>query len=275
MFGNSLFNKSTAPLAGSLTMGQGNQQQQTVPGTKIDLSNVRPTTRFADLHDELKKELENIDDFIRNQENLCTQCEAMMPAHSSNLSTIPPDVDLINSKLETVELALENDSRVIEQAKELEKGDRKDLERCMRVIENLRLPSQFHYVGSSSSYGRSRAAAQSPGEEEGYDVDLVSYFDREAAAMQETLEMYNGHLAEIEQHLRVVEASTMQQGQAMMAQRGAGSEDTVRELADTLRGFEDGILGAAGLVGACREGVNELVLGKAGGDRGFSRSGRY
>jgi nucleoporin p58/p45 len=39
-----------------------------------------------------------------------------------------------------------------------------------------------------------------------------------------------------------------------------------------LRGFEASILGVAGAVGECREGVNELVLGKFGGGAG---AGRY
>lgn len=77
-------------------------------------------------------------------------------------------------------------------------------------------------------------------------------------------------MAEIEAHLRVVEGSTIQQAQHLAAQRTGGragsNEDTVRELAETLRGFEGGILGAAGLVGSCRQGVEELVQGKFGGE---------
>ena len=68
-FGSSLLNPlgaSTAkPLAGSLTLGQGSaSQNNTQPGVKIDLSNLRPTTRFSDLHDDLKKQIETIDSFI-------------------------------------------------------------------------------------------------------------------------------------------------------------------------------------------------------------------
>jgi nucleoporin p58/p45 len=45
----------------------------------------------------------------------------------------------------------------------------------------------------------------------------------------------------------------------------------VRQLADTLRGFEASILAAAGKVGACRENVNELVLGKLAGSQSARR----
>jgi len=260
---------TTVPLAGSLTMGQGNiqnTQQNTVPGTKIDATNLRPTTRFADLHDDLKKQIQVMDAFIRQQEAFCAQCEAMVPVHATNLDTVAPDVDLITSRVETVELALENDSRGIEGVKALVKREAADLMRCARVIENQALPSAYHY-GPPGSRNRSSTSGEDDGS---YDVDLTGYFTKQAKTMQSTLDTYTSHLAEIESHLRVIEGGTIHQAQLLAAQRaggrGATSQDTVRELADTLRGFENGILGAAGLVGSCREGVNDLILGKVTGD---------
>ncbi|GAB7355925.1 hypothetical protein MBLNU459_g6567t1 [Dothideomycetes sp. NU459] len=272
LFGSSLLNpngSTTIPLAGSLTMGQGNTSQNTVPGTKIDVSNIRPTTRFSDLHDDLKKQMENMDTFIRLQESYCSQCEALVPMHATNVDSIPPDVDLITGKIETVELALENDSRAIESAKSLVKREAVDLMRCARVIENLALPPAYHYGPTVANASRNRSTTS--GTDDGsYDVDLTGYFVRQADTMQKTLDTYTSHLAEIENHLRVIESSTIQQAQLLAAQRAGGrggnGQDTVRELADTLRGFENGILGAASLVGSCREGVNELILGKVGGD---------
>jgi len=69
LLGASLFNNSVsipvAPLAGSLTMGQQNiNAANTIPGVRIDISNLRPTTRFSDLHDELKNQIEAVDTFI-------------------------------------------------------------------------------------------------------------------------------------------------------------------------------------------------------------------
>ncbi|KAG9552766.1 hypothetical protein KCU77_g16040, partial [Aureobasidium melanogenum] len=263
-FGSSLLNplgNSTArPMAGSLTMGQGNTQPTTQPGVKIDMSNLRPTTRFSDLHDDLKKQIEQIDAFIRQQESFATQCESMIGRHATDVESIKPDVDLIQNKIETVELALENDGAAIENAKELVQRDAGDLIRVARMAENLQLPQQYHYGRSS----------RPPTADDEYDIDLVGYFSKQAEVMQKTLDTYTSHLAEIEAHLRVVEGSTVQQAHQLAAQRAGGragnSADNVRELAETLRGFESGILGAAGLVGSCREGVNELILGKIGGD---------
>ncbi|KAI5269982.1 hypothetical protein E4T47_06630 [Aureobasidium subglaciale] len=261
---NPLGNSTTRPLAGTLTMGQNNNQNNTQnntqPGVKIDMSNLRPTTRFSDLHDDLKKSIESIDAFIRQQESFATQCEGMIGRHAADVESIKPDVDLIQNKIETVELALENDGAAIENAKELVQRDASDLIRVARMAENLQLPQQYHY-------GRSSRPSSTDDE---YDIDLVGYFSKQAEVMQKTLDTYTSHLAEIEAHLRVVEGSTVHQAHQLAAQRAGGragnSADNVRELAETLRGFESGILGAAGLVGSCREGVNELILGKISKD---------
>jgi len=246
-------------------MGQGQPQQQTVLGTKIDLSNIRPTTRFSDLHDDIKKSIEQIDNFIKGQEAFASQCEALIPNHLSNVDSVTPDVELISGKVETVELSLENDSREIKAAKDLVNGDAKDLTRCVRVIENLALPSQYHYGPSAPSGSRSQIG------NEDYDVDLVGYFTRQAESMQKTLDTFTSNLSEIESHLRVIESNTVQQSQQVAAQRAGavGGNAAVRELADTLRGFENGILNAAGYVGSCREGVNELIVGRMDGRRRY------
>ena len=108
--------------------------------------------------------------------------------------------------------------------------------------------------------------------DETYDTDLINnYFLPMAAELQKNMDAYASNLGEIEQHMRVIEGSTVQRAQEL-AQRRSGmggsqratSEDTVRELASTLRGFEESILGVAGIVGECREGVTQLALGRLG-----------
>ena len=240
-------------------MGQGNTGSNTQPGVKIDISNIRPTTRFSDLHEDIKAKIEEIDKFIRQQESYASQCEALLPSHSNNIATIPPDVSVIEGKAETVELGLENDGRLISAAKETLKTDVKDLTRCVRVIENQSLPSRFHYGPSGISSATSALA------DEDYDVDLPAYFSRHADSMASTRETFAANLAEIEAHLSVVERRTA----ALIGEVGrdrasglASGNDSVRELADTLRGFEGGILDAARKVGGCREGVEDLIVGR-------------
>ncbi|KAG8628169.1 hypothetical protein KVT40_004042 [Elsinoe batatas] len=257
----SLFNAPLpAPLAGSLTMGQPTSVPSTTqPGVKIDITSLRPTTRFSDLHDDLKKQIETLDSFIKLQESYAAQCEALLPSHGQNIASLGPDVQLIESKLDTVELGLENDSADVQAAKQSLEGDKADFFRVVRVIENLQLPSRFHYGPSLGGGRQGQGTSGSGGSDEEYDVDLLGYFSREVGGMDKVAGSYAGALGEVEAHLGVVERSVLE------AARGGGDgQGTVAELAQTLRGFEKGILDAAGRVGEVREGVGRLVLGRSG-----------
>lgn len=264
-------------VTGRLTMGQGQggaPQPTTTPATKLDWSNVRNTTRFNDLTDEAKQDIEKIDKLISEQEQFCKQIEAFLPNHQSKLATLGPDVELISEKLEEVDRSLAMDAQGVQQDKDITEKDEIDIARCIRIIDNLRMPAQYIYHPAANS-GRQ---PQPPAWDETYDVDLVgNYFQPLTQDMARLLDTYSGNLAEIENHMGTIEQSAVAQAQQLGAQRsGLGGQrdvgaDSVRQLADTLRGFEASILAAAGKVGGCREGVNELVLGKVGGSQGARR----
>ncbi|KAI9723953.1 MAG: hypothetical protein M1812_000671 [Candelaria pacifica] len=255
-------------LGGSLSLGQ-STQQQTVPGVRIDLANLRGTTRFGDLHEELQKEIEKIDDFIQSQISLKEQADSLMPSLEQKLSYVPNDVDFVSKKLDTMHNALENDAEAIDHVRKIVKKDAADAKLSFRSIDNLKLPQQYHYAGlwnAPPSVFRSNGPTL-PGEEAEQEgsTDIVSYFSTQAEAMSKTLNTYKQNVREIESHLLGVEASTMQQIQQLMFTRGkdgngSNREDQVRELVAVLRDFESGILGVAGKVGGVREGVQELEL---------------
>lgn len=264
-------------VTGRLTMGQGQggaPQPTATPATKLDWSNVRNTTRFNDLTDEAKQDIEKIDKLISEQEQFCKQIEAFLPNHGSKLETLGPDVDLITEKLEEVDRSLAIDAQGVQQDKDITEKDEIDIARCIRIVDNLRMPSQYVYHPAANS-GRQ---PQPPAWDETYDVDLVgNYFQPLIQDMARLLATYSGNMSEIENHMGTIEQSAVAQAQQLGAQRsGLGGQrdvgaDSVRQLADTLRGFEASILAAAGKVGSCREGVNELLLGKVGGSQAARR----
>lgn len=285
---------TTSTPFGRLSMGQGasnnatnnsttNNNTNTVGAAKIDLDNLRPTTRFEDCVDQVKQEMETIDKMIQEQEKFAKEIEAFLPKHGEDVASIAPDVLFITDKAEDVEQALANDAQGVDaQRKNVEK-DRKDVERCQRIVTNLSLPQGYQYSGMGASsygsmYGQQRpqppaSSTRDNREESGsYDTDLIgNYFVPLAAELQKTMDAYANNLSEIESHMRVIESSAVVQAQ-QLAQRKAGvgggqqngGDATVRELADILRGFEESILGVASVVGECRDGVNELVLGRVG-----------
>ena len=272
LLGVSRYNQSQYQpfVTGRLTMGQGQggaPQPTAKPATKLDWSNVRNTTRFNDLTDEAKRDIEQIDALIAKQEDYCKSIEAFLPNHQTLLQTLGPDVRIITEKLEEVDRSLAVDAQGVQQDKDITEKDEVDIDRCIRIVDNLRMPAQYIYHPAANS-GRQ---PQAPAWDESYDVDLVgNFFQPLTQDMARLLATYSGNLAEIENHMGTIEQSAVAQAQQLGAQRsGLGGQrdvgaDSVRQLADTLRGFEASILTAAGRVGECREGVNELVLGKLG-----------
>ncbi|KAM0717089.1 hypothetical protein Q7P37_006941 [Cladosporium fusiforme] len=279
LLGASRYNQSQYQpfVTGRLTMGQGGgaaPQPTATPATKLDWSNVRNTTRFNDLTDEAKQDIEKIDKMISEQEDLCKQIEAFLPNHQQSIETLSPDVQLITEKLDEVDRSLAIDAQGVQQDKNITEKDEIDIARCIRIVDNLRMPSQYVYHPAANS-GRQ---PQPPAWDDTYDVDLVgNYFQPMTHDMAKLLATYSGNLAEIESHMGTIEQTAVAHAQQLHAQRSGASghrdvsADSVRQLADTLRGFEASILAAAGKVGGCREGVNELALGRFGSSQASRR----
>jgi nucleoporin p58/p45 len=280
LLGVSRYNQSQYQpfVTGRLTMGQGQggaPQPTAKPATKLDWSNVRNTTRFNDLTDEAKRDIEQIDALIAKQEEYCKSIEAFLPNHQTLLQTLGPDVRVITEKLDEVDQSLAVDAQGVQQDKNITEKDEIDIDRCIRIVDNLRMPAQYIYHPAANS-GRQ---PQAPAWDETYDVDLVgNYFQPLTQDMARLLATYSGNLTEIENHMGTIEQSAVAQAHQLNAQRsGLGGQrdvgaDSVRQLADTLRGFEASILAAAGRVGECREGVNELVLGRLGASQASRRA---
>ena len=245
-------------------------QQQTVPGVKLSINELRGTTRFNDLHEDLQKSIEYVDNFILQQIHRHGDLfEANQKINEMSLE-IGPDVEYCAKTLDTVEDALENDAESIAFARNLVKSDAANAKLSFRVIQNLKQPSQFHqtdlWTTSTTSHFSSGPSFADESAEEGASRNLVDYFSKQADEMSKTLETYKRNITEVETYLRSVESNTMQQMQQMMFSRTPdgiekSAEDQVRELAAVLRDFEAGIMGVAAKVGATREQVQEVMLG--------------
>ena len=265
--GGSLLGRSTA--------------QQTIPGVKIDVSQMRGTTRFSDLHEELQKQVEQVDNFIQQQISYSAQCSALLPAHEQSLTYIPNDAEYVAHKLDTTELSLGNDSVAIAKLKDLVKDDTNDAKLSFRAIDNLKLPQQFHYSGmmwsgfngqpTRSAMDNATTTATDASDDVPSAADLLSYFSRRADAFSQKVAEYERNTREIETHLRTVETTAVAQTEAVMAQaqranvstdgRSSSLDDELRGLAAVLADFERGILSVASKVGSAREHVVELVMG--------------
>lgn len=245
---------------------------------KIDLSNIRGTTRFNDLHDDVQKQIEALDNFITQQIQFKEQCDALMPSHGESLSTIPNDVSFVQSKLETTELALDNDTAAIDAMKAVIRKDADNARLSFRAVENLKLPQQFHYSGMWQTNASSPSGTSGSSDNGSGPVDLVSFVSSTADEFSKALAKYQGHVAEIEAHLGTLEANVVFQSQQLMFGRGRdggvrGRDEQIRELGAVLREFDDGIMKVARRVGQVKEealGVVEAGATENGGGR-FAR----
>ncbi|KAL9104558.1 MAG: hypothetical protein Q9163_000532 [Psora crenata] len=261
--------QSRAPVSiFSSSIGQQNQQQQTVPGVRISVNELRHTTRFNDLHEELQKAIEFVDAFILNKTQWQEQCEAANRTMEEICEQMPPDVEHCSRNLNTVQQALENDAQSIAFAKDLVKADAADAKLSFKVINNLKLPQQFHHTSLWSTVPAPQQTGVSFPDESSEGCtsrNLVEFFSKQASVMFKTLDSYKHTVAEVEAYLKGVEVNALQQMQQLTHARHQDgrektAEDQVRELAAVLREFENGILEVALKVGGARDSVQGAIL---------------
>ncbi|KAK3112787.1 hypothetical protein LTR53_010584, partial [Teratosphaeriaceae sp. CCFEE 6253] len=298
------------PFAGRLTLGQQSAQPSAPPqgAVKLHAHDLRSTTRFADCVPEVQSQFETVDAMISRQERFCREIQALLGTHEADLLCLAPSVGVVRGKAEEVEAVLAGAAMAVDRAKREGRGDERDFGRARRVGEVLLLPAQGYRgpgLGGSATtnlYGRPLPVAVAGGGgaangagsgglgEDDYDTDLIgNYFLPLTKTLHSTLDTYTAQLGHIEAHLRVVEDAAVAQAQKLARRRagvsgGGGSgrrggpDETVRELAETLAGFEGSLVGVAGVVGECRVGVEGLVLGRlgeriaGGGGRGGGRA---
>ena len=229
----------------------------------MDWTNIKSITRYNDLHEDIQKTLDHIDNVISLQIRHKNECEAMMPRHEEQLSNVPSDVEYCTRKLKGMQDIMEDDAEAVDILRDQIKKDAEHAKLSFRAIDNLKLPPQYHNSGHWPSKG-SGGDNRSQGTGASDARDIVGYFSESADELTSKLAKYQKNIAEIELHLRGVEASTAQQIHTYISRRNgaAGAQsDEIQELAESLQDFERGILNVAGKVGSTRESVQSLQLG--------------
>lgn len=289
--------KPTLSLFGNQGAGTQQPQQQTtatgsvVPGVKVDLSNLLPTTKYESCADEIRSEIEKFDNFILNQINMCNEVANLLPNIENEAALVPHDVDFVQGKLDTMQHALENDAADIEQLRKLVSRDAAEAQVAFRAIDTLQLPMQYQSaagVGWWSAQNQSLSDRQSlrstrkntlalpDGVEgdpsnsstvNGVPANLVDYFSQRSDEMGTVLGRYKGNLKEIEDHLHGVEVTLNRQIGEFVSSRnrdgtGAATPDAaLRDLAIVLGDVENGIIGVANRLGTVTEQAQEVILG--------------
>lgn len=274
-----------APSIFTNSIGQLSQQQQTVPGVRISVNELRPTTRFNDLHEELQRVIENIDNFILEQMEFKGQCEHAISGDDGvekTFAPVPGEVQYAQTTLDAVQQALENDAQAIAHIRDLNKADQSDAKLSFRAVSTLRMPQQFQHSSLRQTASASHITAPSLIDDDADSAasSLVSYFSNQTNEMSNTMESFKGRLSEVEAYLSGMEVSMMDQMQQLIFLRSQDGgqksvEDQVKELAAVLKEMQSGIGGVAGKLSSTRETVQEVVLGEDSNRIAARRTRRY
>ncbi|KAI4181446.1 MAG: hypothetical protein L6R41_006619, partial [Letrouitia leprolyta] len=195
------------PSTFATSIGQYTQRQQPVPGVRVTTSELRPTTRFTDLHEHLQTFIEKVDDFIQQQMRFQQECVSLNPIIEASCKSIPTDVDFCTKALDTMQNALENDAEAISQAKSLTKGDVSNAKLCFSAVDNMAVPQQYQASNLWALPSVSRDSAPSLLDEDdtrGADTNasLIALFSTQSDAMSKSLDGYQKNVADIESYLK-------------------------------------------------------------------------
>ncbi|KAJ5239081.1 hypothetical protein N7468_003700 [Penicillium chermesinum] len=253
---------------GSSTAG-GGATNNVVPGVKVDTSNLLPTTKFDSCTDELRSQIEFIDNYILNQMKMSHELADLLPNIETQGASIPNDVDFVQNKLETLQHALENDASDIDGLRNIVLRDAGEAQVTFRAIDMLKLPLQYQSasggwwsvqdqkVPERRSTRKNTLALpdevdgdpSTATEVNGVPVNLVDYFSLRADEMGSVLDRYKGNLKEIEDHLYGVELSLNRQINEFVSSRsrdGAGHgapKSAINDLAAVLGMWRPGSWG--------------------------------
>lgn len=263
-----------------------------MPGVKVDTSNLLPTTKYESCIDEIKREIELVDNHILNQIKMCNEVSNLLPAIDSQGKTVPNDVEFVEGKLETMQHALENDAADIDYVRNLVGRDAAEAQVAFRSIDTLKLPLQIQAAGGTGwmsppdqklsdrksvrSTRKSTMAlpdnvesdASTADSVHGVPVNLVDYFSQRSDEMGSVLERYERNFKEIEGHISGVEHTLRQQAYEL-ASKSFDSGDMgamaprsiVSELSAVLGDVELGIVGVANKLGDTKDQAREVTLG--------------
>ncbi|KAJ5965115.1 uncharacterized protein N7479_004991 [Penicillium vulpinum] len=283
LFGQPAPAQTTQPLQQNTTTAA----STVIPGVKVDVSNLLPTTKFESCADEIRNQIEAIDKHILNQMKMCHEVGDLLPTIEQQGATIPNDVEFVQGKLETIQHALENDASDIDALRSLVTRDAAEAQVAFRAIDTLKLPLQYQSTGGgwwsvqdqqiperSMRSSRKNTLALPDGVEgdastdvNGIPVNLVDYFSHRSKEMKEALTRYTGNLKEIEDHLHGVEATLNRQISDFVSSKSreaaaATPRSTNAELADVFADVEVGIMGVATRLSNVSEQVQDLSIGQ-------------
>lgn len=235
--------------------GQQQQAQQAAPGVRVDLSQVKGSTKFDDLTKEGQTLITTIEAAIQKVSKWKDEIAGYTPVHEQEIKQLAVDVAYLQNKYELVKRAvLEGDVAAVQELRSLSNKNIDDAQTVGRAVENLKLPAHYHLPGLWTASGANTSFGADPNE-----TDLIGFFNRQCAQLSERDDKLRSYLAEIQQHMPNVEGGLYQKLTALQNHMGS-SNSAFEEMKATLVDMRNAIIRQAVEVGKTREALTKLQM---------------
>lgn len=254
----------TAPASGQAPTLQAQPTNQ-IPAVQINYDNLRPRTRFDDLAQPVQDEIALIDKGVQRVIKMKDEIGEFMPQHERDIEQLGRDVDFVESKFRTVQVALNRDIQAVKVLQDMTKKNITDAQLSFKATDNLKLPTHYHQTGlfagpapsadaNASNASSAHASAQ----------DLITYFNRICDDVERYKKRLDEYRAEIERDMPGVENGLYEQIRSLRdrnAAAGGGVQDQLTQVLSALRETGDAIITQAGQIADTRERLSRLQAG--------------
>ncbi|RDA85134.1 hypothetical protein CP532_1570 [Ophiocordyceps camponoti-leonardi (nom. inval.)] len=267
--GGGLFGQSQAKPSGGI-IGQPQTQQPTnqVSAVRINYDNLRPRTRFDDLAQPVQDEIALIDKGIQRVIKMRDEIGEFMPQHEKDIQQLGRDVEFVESKFRTVQVALNQDIQTVKVLQDMTKKNIGDAQLSFKAADNLKLPTHYHQTGLFAGSPPTAEAAGNASDASSTHAsaqDLITYFNRVCDDFDRYKRRLDQYRAEIERDMPGVENGLYEHIRALRdrnnAVAGGGMQDQLSLVLGALRETGNAIVTQAGRIADTRERLSRLQAG--------------
>ncbi|EWC45448.1 hypothetical protein DRE_00847 [Drechslerella stenobrocha 248] len=236
--GGGIFGSSAAQPQPAM-FGQSQAQQQQPQAVEMNFTNMRGTTRYEELHSDVRHILDYLDDYIQKAIGISKEISARSVDHKEAMESVDRDVEHVSRKLGFTTTFLNNDGHSIGQLHNASAQLINTAALSTRTIDILRIPisQRSHYLSSHHT--------SNP------EYSLIPYFEEKTEGLENKSENFLSAIGEVERTLEAVERDV---GQVSMS-----AESKVKEVVKAERMVFSGMLAVASKVAAANEDLKGLA----------------
>ncbi|KAF3221902.1 Nucleoporin nup49/NSP49 (Nuclear pore protein nup49/NSP49) [Orbilia oligospora] len=235
-----LFGASAAQQPQASLFGQTQTQTQVQPqAVEMNFSNMRGTTRYEELHADVRSLLDFLDDYVQKAIGISQELGARSVTHKDAMESVEDDVEHVARKLGFATTFLNNDGHSIGQLHNASTQLINTATLSTRTIDILRLPmsQRSHYLSTHHT--------SNP------EYSLMPYFEEKSGELESKATHFLATVGEVEKTLEAVERDV---GQVNMS-----AESKVREVVKAERVVFSGMLAVASKVATVNEDLKTLT----------------